>query len=929
MDERTPGPRHPDCVGKPFLWALLLTLVFCLITSSVGHAQVVTNITSSGLNTQVSQPITLPNGQTQYNITGGTRPGSGPNLFHSFGQFDVGRTAGINDIANFFNDTGAVTTNILGRVTTLGNISNIYGTIQTTGFGNANLFLMNPSGFVLGPNASLNVGGSVSFTTAQYIRLFDFVSTANFYANPANDGLANSILAIDPSAFEFLSAIPISYGFLTPPGPTETITVQGSALSVPEGQSISLVGGKVVIQGAQLQDGTLQPAQLSAPNGRILLATAASPGEFSAISLQPLQSADGARFTSSGFASLEAGSTINVHNTNTVWIKGGQLVLSVNDATLDTAGNTVEADTIVLGSGSLIKTFSSGTGSGPELQLAAPNVQMTGASVRSETEGSGRGGDITVTADHVTIAQQSQIAALTLGEGAGGNVSIQGLTASAAKSVKISGVSEVTSSTTSTEQSAGQSGGISITAKSFDLDGVSNVTSSSFGPGSNGNIIVSVQGASLSNGGSIRSTTNFSSAAGTTGGSITVQGLQGNGSPADSLILDRSGIVSETGGTGRLGDIEVHAKTVSLTNGAVIQAGTPTDFATAGNIRIEADSVDISGGSSISSHAFALDAGQVTITAANQFTLDHSSITTNTSSPTVGRGGDVVVNAGTASLTNGATIDSSTSGAGRSGDINILASESVTMTNRSTISASSTGSGNAGNITIKAGNQFAMTDSSITTSSDLSSGGQVTITAPEMVHLINSNIITSVAGSNTDTFGGNITIDPQFVILQNSQILAKANAGTGGDITITSNVFLADPSSVVDASSDLGVSGVVDIRSPVSNISGIIGRLPESVLAAQALLRAACAARLAESQVSSFVERGRDSIPIGPDGLLATPYLPPSSEPRTQMGAVPVDSGHESWVGSSRTSGVQVRRLVGQDPIPRVQLLSGDAACGS
>jgi large exoprotein involved in heme utilization and adhesion len=361
----------------------------------------------------------------------------------------------------------------------------------------------------------------------------------------------------------------------------------------------------------------------------------------------------------------------------------------------------------------------------------------------------------------------------------------------------------------------------------------------------------------------------------------------------------------------------------------VIQAGTPTDFATAGNIRIEADSVDISGGSSISSHAFALDAGQVTITATNQFTLDHSSITTNTSSPTVGRGGDVVVNAGSASLTNGATIDSSTSGAGRSGDINILASESVTMTNGSTISASSTGSGNAGNISIKTGNQFAMTDSSITTSSDLSSGGQITITAPEMVHLINSNIITSVAGSASDTHGGDITIDPQFVILQNSQILAQANAGTGGNITITSNVFLADPNSVIDASSELGVSGVVDIRSPVSNLSSVVGRLPESLLAAQALLRAACTARLAESQVSSFVERGRDSIPIEPDGLLATPYAPPSSEQSSQMGAVPVDSGRESWVGSSRTSGVQLRRLVVSESIPRVQLLSGGIACGS
>ena len=46
---------------------------------SVGYAQVTTNITSSGLGTTVGQA------GTTWNITGGTRPGNGSNLFHSFG----------------------------------------------------------------------------------------------------------------------------------------------------------------------------------------------------------------------------------------------------------------------------------------------------------------------------------------------------------------------------------------------------------------------------------------------------------------------------------------------------------------------------------------------------------------------------------------------------------------------------------------------------------------------------------------------------------------------------------------------------------------------------------------------------------------------------------------------------------------------------
>src|SRR5207249_2787336 len=140
----------------------------CLTWIRVSHslAQVTPPITSSGLNTQISVPTTLPSGQINYNIIGGTRPGGGANLFHSFGNFNVPT----NNIANFLNDSGLATSNILGRVTG-GNSSTIFGTIQTTGFGTANLFLMNPTGFLFGPNATVHVGGMVAFTTADYLRL--------------------------------------------------------------------------------------------------------------------------------------------------------------------------------------------------------------------------------------------------------------------------------------------------------------------------------------------------------------------------------------------------------------------------------------------------------------------------------------------------------------------------------------------------------------------------------------------------------------------------------------------------------------------------------------------------------------------------------------------------------------------------------------
>src|SRR5262249_24413153 len=155
---------------------VLIALFLPGVWFSLGLVQAASPITPSGLNTQVTLSGTPPAGKTQYDITGATRQGGGVNLFHSFGQFNVPT----NNIANFLNagsidpanpnvilPSGLATSNILGRING-GNPSSIFGMIQTNGpggFPNANLFLMNPNGFLFGPTATINVGGMVAFTS--------------------------------------------------------------------------------------------------------------------------------------------------------------------------------------------------------------------------------------------------------------------------------------------------------------------------------------------------------------------------------------------------------------------------------------------------------------------------------------------------------------------------------------------------------------------------------------------------------------------------------------------------------------------------------------------------------------------------------------------------------------------------------------------
>ena len=99
---------------------------------------------------------------------------SGNNLFHSFGQFGIasGQSATFNGPAGL--------ANIIGRVTGLGPVpglvaSGINGPIISTVSG-ANLFLINPAGFIFGANASLSVSGSFYASSASYLKFADKTS---------------------------------------------------------------------------------------------------------------------------------------------------------------------------------------------------------------------------------------------------------------------------------------------------------------------------------------------------------------------------------------------------------------------------------------------------------------------------------------------------------------------------------------------------------------------------------------------------------------------------------------------------------------------------------------------------------------------------------------------------------------------------------
>ena len=130
-----------------------------------------------------------------------------------------------------------------------------------------------------------------------------------------------------------------------------------------------------------------------------------------------------------------------------------------------------------------------------------------------------------------------------------------------------------------------------------------------------------------------------------------------------------------------------------------------------------------------------------------------------------------------------------------------------------------------------------------------------------------SSITTSVACPGTGAClgdGGNITIDPVFTVLDGgSRIVAQAREGSGGNIRITTDFLFQSPDSLIDVSSEFGVSGTVEIDSPDTDITGGITTLPESFFDAAALLRERCGVRAVSGQ-SSFIIGG-GGIPAEPD----------------------------------------------------------------
>ncbi len=512
--------------------------------------------------------------------------------------------------------------------------------------------------------------------------------------------------------------------------------------------------------------------------------------------------------------------------------KGGKITIKAGDINIKGVDS---GDNIA----SQINTGTAGIGNAGDIDITASNITIDdqgffGSSVYND--GEGKGGNIKIETSNLTLKNGGEIntstfgkgsAAITLGKGNAGAIDIT------AKNLSLTNGGLINASTFG----IGDAGAIDITANDITIDqsGVGNIVGET-ATGMGNNITITTSNLTLKNGGEINTST------------------FGKGSAAITL------------GKGNAGAIDITAKNLSLTNGGLINAST-FGIGDAGAIDITANdiTIDQSGVGNIVGETATGMGNNITITTSNLTLKNGGEINTDTRAN--GDAGNIKLDITdnlkltNSTISSGATSDST----GKAGNINI--DPTLIELDGSQITVNSQGSGDGGNITLT-GDNLNLNNSTISASTKSGQGGNITLNIPDTIRQNNSKIEAS-AGENGN--GGNVTINTKFIIGNSGEnrISTNAKQGAGGNIKITTQGIFGYKDNQISASSETGVNGVVDTKTPEVDPSQGLIDLPENLLTA-AIVTNSC--RQGQNSQNSLIVKGRGGLALTSD------QLPSSSE---------------------------------------------------
>ncbi len=511
--------------------------------------------------------------------------------------------------------------------------------------------------------------------------------------------------------------------------------------------------------------------------------------------------------------------------------------------------------------GGFIATAAGGAASGGALTLRAPVVTVENATIRSSATdtgnagaltienaqqitvdgglvaaetlagGTGRGGDIRLSADRLRVANGGEVSSSTFGAGDAGNLQIV-----ATESVLAEGTSPGRSPSFIVAQvnpdATGVGGNLTIITPQLTVRDGAQISTSTTGVGNAGNLTIDATESTVLQGEGPRGENGdpplfpggiFAQV------NVVPDGRFGTGNGGD-LILDTGRLVIQDGskfqvstfGAGDAGELRIRARTIDLIETPPTDANDPaTDnfFSTGifaevadvfdtgitnpqqplvpatgqgGDVRITTNTLTLEGGAQLSvSTAGVGDAGELTIRARDAIrlsglsdTFGPSLIGAQVSFLGTGQGGAIALRTGNLTVDNSASIAASTFGDGSAGDLDIRTRDAITLSNggliEARVGAASTGRG--GTLQLSAPRITLTQDAELAVNSQGEGrSGDLTVTTSTLT-LTQSQITAETQQSRGGTL--RLNLDDRLHLTRRSQITAATEDGQGGQVLI-------------------------------------------------------------------------------------------------------------------------------------------------
>ncbi|HEY9892306.1 MAG TPA: filamentous hemagglutinin N-terminal domain-containing protein [Candidatus Sericytochromatia bacterium] len=580
---------------------------------------------------------------------------------------------------------------------------------------------------------------------------------------------------------------------------------EGGNLTV-RAETVELIGTTPLQTSQQLLTGTFNPLNLS--NGLFSLSAGSGRGGDLIIDAKRLVVQNGVNLFTSTFVSGIAGNLTVI--SDSAEFTNGSLLFTGTAGTGNAGTANISAKHLRVLDGSAISTTPGGTstGRGGNLNITADVVELRGTpggalipgGLFTTTLGTRDAGDLSVTTGQLLISNGAQISASSAGSGRGGNLTVT------ADSVDLSGNSPdgrflsglFTSSsllTVSGQQGTAPSGDLSITTRRLIVRDGGQISAATGSDGAAGNLRVNASE------------------------SVEVRGFATNIDPSVEQVsfgvigdgIVPSAIDANSRGGGKAGDLTIGTGRLTIRDGAEIGVRSISS-GSAGNLQVTADSILLEQGT-ISALKITGTGGNIELNAQN-LQLNNGII--NASVLGNGTGGDISITTSALIFGGNSNVSVSSLGTGNAGNISMSADRVVL--NQGAITATSF-LGKGGNITVQVKEDLVLRNrSEISTRAGIEDtgggdGGNITLTTGVLAVLENSNI-------NANAFqgkGGNIQIYTQGVFVSpDSAITASSEQGINGVVRINSpdidpsSAIVELPTDVTDASNQITTGCAAD-----------------------------------------------------------------------------------------------------------------------